>query len=372
MRPVSGTTQLTSPRADTAVRTVRLAGVGADVLLPGDWHRYARTLDAARVFAHTGFQQLTLDRDAPAESPRAPRIGILVSEPAALHGALGVATLIKDVRSMGAVPLLVPPCADLAVAPHEREAAMQAMIDRLDGVIGPGGADVSPRLYGERATHSEATNHARDRFEGDFAALAMLSDVFMLGICRSHQLWNAVRGGKNVQDLQKDGVVRLSQRQTDFGLPKDRPFVLQSHISGLLFEHKVEITPAAALASIAGANALLTNSFHHQAVLTPGRGLTPVATVLDPHTGARTIEATEGRNVLTVQWHPELMPADATQRRILETVGRRAHAIYIVKTLRAAGVRDERALLDHMRRSGVDFDAGDRDFARSMLIPHPR
>lgn len=364
MTRVSSIGSFARPPAECAsAQTVRLAGVDAEVLLPGgtSFTTYARALDAARVFPGSRLSALAVIGPGN-RAASGPRIGIMASEPAALHGALGVGTLIREVRAMGAVPVLVPPCADMTVT--DREAAMRQMIAALDGLIGPGGADVDPSIYGERLTHAEDTNPTRDRFEADFALRALKSDIFMLGICRSHQLWNAAAGGDLVQDLKKDGVNALSQRQTEFGLPKDRPFVLHDAVGRVMFEHRVELAP---LSSIIGAQTLLTNSFHHQAVRTPGRGFRPIGTVLDDKTGQRVIEATEGKNALTVQWHPELMPADAVERRILETVGRRAHIVHMMKGLRGAKDSSERALRAEMQRSGIDFDRSDYAFARAML-----
>ena len=50
---------------------------------------------------------------------------------------------------------------------------------------------------------------------------------------------------------------------------------------------------------------MLTNSYHHQAVKTPGEGFTVTGVLHDSTTGKDAIEATEAPNAITVQWHPE-------------------------------------------------------------------
>lgn len=327
-------------QANPVLQRVRLEGISAPVLVPSDYGAYASALTRMGVFPKATMPKLV--GEVPPKS-QAPTVGIICND---LKALTKVAHIIKAVRDMGAEPLLIPPCADAAVPKSQRDRALKDMAAQLDGLIGPGGDDVDPSIYGETKTYAEGTNVVRDRFEADFALAAMDADCFMFGICRSHQLWNAAAGGKLVQDVQKEGYTRISQRQQDFGIPADKPFVIPG-----VFENRVEL--GAALSSIVGANMLLTNSFHHQAVKTPGRGIHVVGIVADDKP---TIEATAGDKMLTVQWHPELMMSDPQQARLLETVGRRAQIFHWLK-------QDPASVATKMRASEIAFDDADYRFA---------
>ncbi len=342
---------------------MHLAGVEAPVLLPGPdaraaYDAYRHALKRAAVFP--GVELPAYERNSHSPGGDKPVIGIIASEPQALTGGLRVKELIAAVRRMGADPVLIPPCADATVPASRREAALTAMAAELDGLIGPGGADVDPAIYGAANTFSENTNLMRDRFEADFALVAMRADLFMFGICRSHQLWNFAAGGDGIQDVQAEGYSSVSQRQKDYGLQPHEPFVLRDHTGAVMFENNVELLRDCTIASIVGASMLLTNSYHHQAVKTPGRGLRATGMVLDPVTGKNTIEATEGPKLISVQWHPELMIHDEKEQRLLETVGRRAHIFHLWKSAPAA-------LEAAMRDSAIPFDAQDRAFAAELV-----
>lgn len=379
---VHSSAALLAPRATATIAPfcVQLAGVQAPVLLPrgaaidskAAWGRYVKEVSARGIFddAHK-LAALRPGAEPPPPGGNRPTIGIVLSSPGAFTGELGVNTLIAYVRRMGAEPVLIPPCADLA-SDASRSASLAGLIGSLDGLIGPGGADVDPAIYSEKNTYSEQTNLPRDQFEADLARAAMRAELFMFGICRSHQLWNAATGGKLVQDVMFEGLSSRSQRQTDFGIAKDQPFLLTRAMGALIFENRVETTAGSTLAAQVGAATLLTNSFHHQAVKSPGAGLTVTGHVNDPATGQRTIEATEGRNVLTVQWHPELMPNDPAEERLLATSVRRAFVCFAMKQARshdrAAFLRQpEAALRDALAELRIELDNSDWRFARAML-----
>jgi putative glutamine amidotransferase len=189
----------------------------------------------------------------------------------------------------------------------------------------------------------------------------------MLGICRSHQLWNAAAGGTLIQDVQAEGYSHLSQRQGDFGLGADAAFVVGTPDGGTVFENLVELTPESEIARILGGRpAILTNSYHHQAVEVPGEGFEVVGTVWDRVTQRRTIEATERWNAITVQFHPEVMLRDPLHLELFDTVGRRARIFRMHK----AGGLDAPALLERMGQFPAGhFDDSDFAWVRDKLAP---
>lgn len=265
-----------------------------------------------------------------------PEVGIVLSHPRKLVPGEDeeAERLANDLLRMGCHPVFIPPCADLVVADdaEARSKAIRAMAAALDGLLGPGGDDVDPAIYDEPMEGAEGTNYRRDRFEADFALEALSSHLFAFGICRSHQLWNAASGGSLVQDVQAEGFSGASQRQGDYGIPGDQPFVVRGDDGAVLFENRVELAPGSEIAEATDeAPSLLTNSYHHQAVDEPGKGFVVVGTVYDPRTGRRTIEATERWNAITTQFHPEVMQNDPAQKELFETLGRRARIFRLVK-----------------------------------------
>jgi putative glutamine amidotransferase len=99
---------------------------------------------------------------------------------------------VSSVQRSGAIAVL------LAV---DRRAPLQ-LLDRIDGLMLIGGADIDPSAYGaplEPAT--EATYPDRDHFELALLRGALDRDLPVLAICRGMQLLNIVLGGTLTQDL---------------------------------------------------------------------------------------------------------------------------------------------------------------------------
>ena len=147
-----------------------------------------------------------------------------------------------------------------------------------------------PALYGERIISGVGPiDFRRDQAEAALANYLLdETDLPVLGICRGMQLINAVRGGKDIQDLKSEGFAehRLSMYQRD--IPS----------------HDVDLVPGSRIERIMGSSRVRTNSFHHQAVRSAAPGWTVTGYAADD----RCIEAMElpgERFVLCVQWHPE-------------------------------------------------------------------
>lgn len=366
---------------------VRPEGAPADILLPAVTSRvapdplahYAQKLERSAAFPEQqkeiqALGKLSRTWSAPPPTDR-PRVAILVSEPEALlAGGSHAVTLLADMlRENGCEPVLVPPLADVLIGDDRAQVqrAVAEMVRMFDGVVGPGGADVHPRIYRESVTYSEQPNFVRDRFEVEVALAAMKSDCFLLGICRSHQLWNAARGGSLVQDVRAEGYSKISQRQSDFGLEDHEPFVVRDSAGQIIFENRVELSKDSQIGAILdGAAGIVTNSYHHQAVRNPGAGLRVTGAVSDPDTGRVTIEATEDWNVITTQFHPELMMNDDRFRRLTETVARRAKIFRMKKELEESGAFSVQTLLQSMRAAPKSsFLPADYDWAQGGLCP---
>lgn len=346
--------------APGVLHSVRVAGRDVDVLLPTgtSFSTYVAALQKTGAFAAQTEQLATLatlatlastTTTAPLHNDTRPTVGIVLSEPKMLvpgHHA-NTENLIALVEAMGCRPVLIPPCADIAVGnPLQRARVTASMAGALDGLVGPGGADVDPSIYGEANTTSINTNPLRDRFEADFVRTALDCDLFAFGICRSHQLWNAAAGGALIQDVQAEDVVSVSHKTGHHPVEFERKSMIYEEVRQRSFR---------------------VNSLHHQAVDWAGWGFRVVGRVKDEHTGKSMIEATERWNGITTQFHPELMQDDSAHKALFATLGRRAHIFHAMKNMGAPTLRD---LVAHVksdeRYTKTDVDWVQRELARRL------
>ena len=188
----------------------------------------------------------------------------------------------QSVIAAGGTPLIIPPSSD-------REVLMNTL-DRIDGLILSGGADINPLWVGEDPVSGlHGINSERDLPELLITRLAYNRQLPMLGICRGIQTLAAALGGKVCQDIKTD--IKHSQ-DADRSEPT----------------HSVTIAQDSTLYNIYGSgdsSLLYVNSFHHQAVEDAGTRFRVVATAADGIIEA--IESTEYKSILGVQWHPECM-----------------------------------------------------------------
>lgn len=196
----------------------------------------------------------------------------------------------KAVQAAGGIPIaLVPGELDVLDA--------RTLVDRIDGLLLIGGADVDPASYGaERSPCTETTYPLRDRFEVALVHEALEDDVPVLGICRGLQILNVAAGGT------------LHQHLPDAGFAEHRP------LPGCLGEptmHEVELEPGSLLAAASPALRLPVNSHHHQGVAEVGTGGRHVARSI-PDGVIEAVEWPAQRYALGVQWHPEAMELSTT------------------------------------------------------------
>jgi putative glutamine amidotransferase len=220
---------------------------------------------------------------------RRPVIGICTALEQARWGrwdrraALLALEYITAVQAAGGLVLLIPPDPLLAEDADE-------MLERIDGLMLAGGADVDPSSYGaERHPETKHTVPERDRCEISLVRGAYERDIPVLGICRGMQLLNVALGGTLRQHLP-DVVGHEEHRRNPGSFENsDHDVILEE---GSLAER-------AARERIHG-----TKSHHHQGVDEIGEGLvvTGVSTLDDL---PEAIEAPSRRFVLGVQWHPE-------------------------------------------------------------------
>lgn len=174
-------------------------------------------------------------------------------------------------HAAGCVPVLLRPEEGLAT------------LDRVHGLVLPGGGDIDPRRYGaEPRAEIRDPDPEREEFEIALAREAVAKNVPALGICLGLQVMTVALGG-----------------------------TLEQHIEGHEdTTHEVRLDPASALARIVGATSITTNSRHHQAPKETPALLTTAGRAADG-----VVEALEGPGfTIGVGWHPETMSDHASER----------------------------------------------------------
>jgi putative glutamine amidotransferase len=205
---------------------------------------------------------------------------------------------VRAVQQAGAMCLMVPPDPELVENPDE-------ILDRVDGLMLAGGADIDPSAYGV-PPHPETlgTVPARDEPELALARRAIERDMPVLGICRGMQLINVALGGtlhQHLPDLVGHGEHRRNPGSFDGS------------------EHDVRLEPGSLALRVIGEEIHSTKSHHHQGVDRLGSGLVISGrSVLDDLPEA--LEAPENTFVLGVQGHPEADPTSPVVGALVEQV----------------------------------------------------
>lgn len=190
---------------------------------------------------------------------------------------------IQAIVDAGGIPLPIPVTDDPSRALD--------YIDMLDGLLLPGGEDVTPWLFGEEPVPQVTyVMEVNDRLELEVLRLAVERQLPVLGICRGIQLLAVALGGRLYQDLPSQRPGGIAHRQST---------ATRSQLS-----HTAAVEPGSLMERLLGPEPLRVNSFHHQAVREVPAGFRATVTAPDG-----VIEAMEnaGGTMYAVQWHPELL-----------------------------------------------------------------
>jgi len=200
----------------------------------------------------------------------------------------------KCVEAAGGIPVLLPYLSD--------EEMLRQAAQELDGVLLTGGVDVTPAFYGEETLESCGEICAeRDRMEKVLFEVALAADKPMLGICRGIQVINVLLGGTLYQDVptQMQAAEQVCHRANP------------PHYDHI---HEVEILPQTPLYELLGAERVLVNSMHHQAI----RVLAPelAAMAYAPDGVIEAVYMPKAHYLRAVQWHPERLEEDEASRAL--------------------------------------------------------
>ena len=188
---------------------------------------------------------------------------------------------VAAVIRAGGIPLPIPVDGDPSRALD--------YIDMIDGLLLPGGEDVTPFIYGEEPVPQVTYMiEDKDRMEMELIRLAMERKKPIFGICRGMQILTATLGGNLYQDLNTQYPNVIAHRQNTS---------IRSQLT-----HTVKVEPGSLMAKLLGEDTLRINSYHHQAVKEVPAGFS--ISVVAPDGVAEAMESSDG-TMFAVQWHPE-------------------------------------------------------------------
>lgn len=160
-------------------------------------------------------------------------------------------------------------------------------VPEFDLIIFPGGADVSPSMYGQRNV-SSYTEPQRDKIENTIYKLARKSGKKLLGICRGCQFLNVVEGGILYQDILAEA--------TGYHPPRHELIYHNMHWTMKYFKD------------------VLVPSTHHQAVRVSNLRMFAY------YKGVPELMESWDEKVLTLQFHPEFTTEDWATKFFVEGI----------------------------------------------------
>jgi len=164
-----------------------------------------------------------------------------------------------------------------------REVAEEALMG-IDGVLLQGGSDIHPSLYAEELKDAQDPLLYRDLFEVAIVEESLKKDIPIFAVCRGVQLLNVALGGTLHQHLPYERW--------------ERHWDENYHA----LYHTVHLEEGGILHSLLEKRSIEVNSYHHQGIAKPGKGLKVEARSSD---GLVEAVSCRERRLLGVQWHPE-------------------------------------------------------------------
>ncbi len=184
--------------------------------------------------------------------------------------------LITAVYAAGGEPLTVHPHAPAGVVSADE---IEERFDFIDGVLLPGGGDLTPGLYdGEMHDEHYDMDPEQDAFDLEVAHWALRSGRPILAICRGLQIANVALGGTLIAHMT----------------------IPHRHVTS-----ELALEPGCRLSQALGAGHITISCYHHQALDRLGSGLRGTAWSADGTLEAVEMVDPDQSWFLGVQWHPE-------------------------------------------------------------------
>ncbi len=189
------------------------------------------------------------------------------------------------------------------ISPFLDQAFADELVEKMDGVILTGGADVHPNLYNEEVKeYCQATQPDRDESDLILLKAALKHKKPILCICRGSQIANVYFGGTLYQDINKDTNSTINHAAyTEFN----------KEIS-----HKITIEKNTPLHNILNVDEIGINSLHHQAVKDLGKGVKVMAKSSEDNIIESWYYEEDSQWIRAYQWHPEMQDANPRKESI--------------------------------------------------------
>jgi putative glutamine amidotransferase len=255
---------------------------------------------------------------------RRPVIGVtgshILAESTYAVQAAGKRNLEAVAEAADCLPIIVPGM------PEASE--IGELMDLCDGFLLTGGrANVHPSHYGEDETEKHgAFDLGRDRVVLPLITTALALGAPVFGLCRGIQEMNVALGGTlhpEVRELPGKMNHRMPPGE------KDPEIIFRKR-------HRVTLAKGGVFARLLGAEEVLTNSLHGQAVLKPGPRVIVEGVAEDGVIEAISVRDAPGF-ALGVQWHAEYdATGDPVSRALFEAFGAAARSWMASRSLTAA------------------------------------
>ena len=195
---------------------------------------------------------------------------------------VSAAKLVQAVHDAGGEPLVLHPEVPGAIEDDDLDALVRDRIWMAEGVLLPGGGDLSAHWSGQQAHATQYdVDEAQDAFDLSLARVAIEDGIPLLAICRGTQVVNVARGGDLVQDMTET-------------LGADHRHLV----------HEIKVLPDSPLRKVVPADRMTISCYHHQGLGALGAGLRASAYAEDGTIEAVALDGHDGW-YLGVQWHPE-------------------------------------------------------------------
>ena len=188
------------------------------------------------------------------------------------------------------------------IPPFLNEEQALELMEKADGLMMTGGADIDPARYGEEVLDCCGTiEYDRDKSDVALMKAALKLKKPILCICRGCQFGNVVFGGTMYQDIPSQTGSTVTH--SDY---KNYPDPV----------HDVKIVENSPLHKLLGKDVLGTNALHHQGIKKVAPGVVPMAYAEDGLVESWYYNS-DDQWIRAYQWHPEMMVTSEDHNKLI-------------------------------------------------------